>query len=102
MDTIFINSESSKTPKPHVLVLKLTNKLDLRIGKNDIALSNLSIYYTWKNINSSYNNNKFKTSAPIWNDEFELPDESYSVSDIQDYFEYILKKHGESVDKPSV
>ena len=51
---------------------------------------------------SSYNNNKFKTSAPTWNDEFELPDGSYSVSDIQDYFEYILKKHGEDIDKPPV
>ena len=59
-----MNSENSKTPKPHVLVLKLTNKLDLRIGKKVIALSNLSIYYTWKNIKSSYNNNKFKISAP--------------------------------------
>ena len=102
MDTIFMNSENSKTPKPHVLVLKLTNKLDLRIGKKVIALSNLSIYYTWKNIKSSYNNNKFKISAPTWNDKFELPNGSYSVSDIQDYFGYILKKHGEDVDKPSV
>ena len=102
MDTIFMNSENSKTPKPHVLVLKLTNKLDLRIGKKVIALSNLSIYYTWKNIKSSYNNNKFKISAPTWNDKFELPDGSYSASDIQDYFEYILKKHGEHTDNPSV
>ena len=102
MDTIFMNSENSKTPKPHVLILKLTNKLDLRIGKKVIPLSNFSIYYTWKNIKSSYNNNKFKISAPTWNDEFELPDGSYSISNIQDYFEYILKKHGESVDKPPV
>ena len=102
MDTIFMNSENSKTPKPHVLVLKLTNKLDLRIGKKVIALSNLSIYYTWKNIKSSYNSNKFKISAPTWNDKFELPDGSYSVSDIQDYFEYILKKHGEDIDESSV
>ena len=71
------------------MVLKLTNKLDLIIGKKVIALSNLSIYYTWKNIKSSYNNNKFKISAQTWNDEFELPDGSYSISDIQDYFEYI-------------
>ena len=89
MDIIFMNSENSRTPKPHILILKLTNKLDLRIGKKVIALSNLSIYHTWKNIKSSYNSNKFKISAPTWNDEFELPDESYSVSDIQDYFEYI-------------
>ena len=102
MDTIFINSENSRTLKPHILTLKLVNKLDLRFGEKVIALSNLSIYYTWKNIKSSYNNNKFKISAPTWNDEFELPDGSYSVSDIQDYFEYILKKHGEDIDKPSV
>ena len=86
----------------HVLLLKPTNKLDLKIGKKIIALSNLSIYYTWRSIKNSYNNNKFKISVPTWNDKFELPDGSYSVSDIQDYFEYILKKHGESVDKPSV
>ena len=88
--------------KSHVLVLKLTNKLDLRIGKKVIALSNHNIYYTRKNIKSSYNNNKFKISAPTWNDKFELPDGSYSISDIQDYFQYMLKKHGESVDNPSV
>ena len=92
MNTIFKNSENSKTSKPHVLELKLTNKLDLRLGEKNIALSNLSIYYAWKNIKNSYNNNKFKISAPTWNDKFELPDGSYSVSDIQDYFEYILKK----------
>ena len=101
MDTIFMNSENSKTSKPHVLILKLTNKLDLRIGEKIIALSNLSIYYTWKNIKSSYNNNKFKISAPTCNDKFELPDGLYSVSNIQDYFEYILKKHGENIDNPS-
>ena len=102
MDTIFINSDNSKTPKTHVLILKCTNKLDLRIGKKVIALSDLSIYYTWKNIKSSCNNKKIKISAPRWNDKFELPDGSYSVSNIQDYFEYILKKHGEDIHKPSV
>ena len=102
MDTIFMNSENSKTPKPYVLISKLTNKLDLRIGKKAIALSNLSVYYRWKNIKSSYNNKKFEISAPTWNDEFELPDGSYSISDIQDYFEYILKKHEKDIDKPSV
>ena len=99
---MFMNSENSRTSKPHILTLKITDKLDLRIGKKVIALSNLSIYYTWKNIKSSYNNNKFKISAPTWNDKFELPDGLYSVSDIQDYFEYILKKQGENSDKPSV
>ena len=83
-------------------MLKLTNKLDLRIGEETIALSNLSIYYTWKNTKSSYNNNKFKRSASTWNDEFELPDGSYSVSDIQYYFKYILKKHLEDIDEPLV
>ena len=102
MDTIFMNSKNSKTPNPHVLILKHTNKLDLRIEKKSIVLSTLSIYYTWKNIKSSYNSNKFKISAPTWNDEFEWADGSYSVWDIQDYFEYIFKKHGKSVDKPSV
>ena len=97
-----MNSENSKTSKSHVLVLKLNNKLDLKIGETIIALLNLSIYYTWKNIKSSYNNNKFKISTPTWNDKFELPDGSYSVSDIQDHFEYILKKHREDIDKPSV
>ena len=97
-----MNSEDSKTSKPHVLILKLTNKLDLRIGGKIIALSNLGIYYTWKNIKSSYKNNKFKISARTWNDKFELPDGLYSVSDIQDYFEYILEKHGEDIDEPSV
>ena len=98
MDTIFMNSENRKTSEYHVLLLKLTDKLDLRRDQKTAALSNLSIYYTWKNIKSPYNNNKFKISAPTWNEEFELPDGSYSISDIQDYFEYTLKKHSESVD----
>ena len=102
MDTIFMNSENSKTSKPHILKLKLTDKLDLRLDKKVVAISNLSIYYTWKNIKDTYNNNKLKISAPTWNEEFKLPDGSYSVSDIQDYFEYIMKKHGEDIDKPSV
>ena len=83
-------------------MLKLTDKLDLRRGQRTVALSNPIIYYTWKNIKSSYNNNKFKISAPTWNEEFELPDGSYSISDTKDYFEYILKKHSESVDNPSI
>ena len=102
MDTIFMNSENSRTSEYHVLVLKLTDKLDLRRGQKTVALSNLCIYYMWKNIKSSYNNNKFKISAITWDGEFELPDGSYSISNIQDYFEYILKKHSESVDNPSI
>ena len=102
MDTTFMNSENSTTSEYHVLVLKLTDKLDLRRGQKTVALSNLSIYYTWKNIKSSYNNNRFKISAPTWNEIFELPYGSYSISGIQDYFEYILKKHSENVDNPSI
>ena len=64
MNTIFINSKNSKTPELYVLILKLTDKLDLRIGEKSIALSNLSIYYTWKNIKSSYSNSKFKILVP--------------------------------------
>ena len=97
-----MNSENSKTSELRVLILKLTNKLDLKTGEKIIAIANFSICYTWKNIKNSYNNNKFKISAPTWNDKFELPDGSYSLSEIQDYFEYILKKHGENTDKPSV
>ena len=92
MNTIFIYSENSKSSKAHILMLKLTNELELRRGEKIIALSNLSIYCTWKNMKNSYKNNKFKISAPTWNDKFELPNGSYSVSNIQNYFEYILKK----------
>ena len=102
MDTIFMNSDNSKTSEHNVLVLKLTDKLDLRRGQKTVALSNLSIYYIWKNVKSSSDNNKFKIFAPTWSEEFKLPDGLYSVSDIQDYFEYILKKHSESVDNPSI
>ena len=81
-----MNSENSRTSEYHVLILKLTDKLDLRRGEKSIPLSNLSMYYTWKNIKSSYNNNKFKISAPTWRDEFELPDRLSLISDVQDYF----------------
>ena len=94
--------KNSQTSKPRVLILTFTDKLGLTKGENRISLSNLSIYYRWRNIKGSCNNNKFKISAPTWNDKFELPDGSYSVSDIQDYFEYILKRIGENIDKPSV
>ena len=86
-----MNSENSKTSDPHRLLLNLTDKINLKRSDKYVALSNLSIYYTWKNIKNSYENNKFKISALTWNEGFELPDGSYSVSDIQDYFEYLLK-----------
>ena len=93
METIFINTENSKTSEPHRFRLNLTGKLNLKNPNKNIALANLSIYYTWKNIKSEYNNNKFKISAPTWNDTFDLPDGSYSISEIQDYFEFIIKKY---------
>ena len=79
-----MNSENSKTSKRHVLILNLTDKIDLRRSEESFALPNLNIYYTWKNIKSSYKNNKFSISAPKLNDEFELTHELNSVSDIQD------------------
>ena len=85
MDTIFMNSENSKTSDPHRL-LNLSDKINLKRSDKYVALSNLSLYYTKKNIKKSYKNNKFKISAMTWNEEFKLPDGSYSVSDIQDYF----------------
>ena len=90
MDTIFTNPENSKTSEPHVLILKLTEKLFLKGGEKNVALWNLRIYCTWKNIKNFKMNlkNKFEISAPTWNDKFELLDRSYSVSDIQIYFEY--------------
>ena len=102
MDTIFMNSENTKTSKPHFLILTFTDKLDLKRGEKSMALSNLSIYYTRKNIKSSYNNNKFKISVPILNDVLQLPDGSYSISDIQDYFENISKEYNEMIDNPSI
>ena len=97
MNTIFMNSKKSKTSDPHILLLNLTDKVSLR--RKDmyiyiyIALSSLGIYYTWNNIKKSYKSNKFEISAPTCNEEFELPDGLYSISNIQDYFEYIFKKH---------
>ena len=69
-----MNSENSQAFDPHRLLLNLTDKIDLRKKDKYIALSNLSIYYTWKNIKNVYQNSKFKTSAPTWNQKFELPD----------------------------
>ena len=94
-----MNTENSKTNEPHKFRLSLSDKLNLKNPNKNIALGNLSIYYTWKNIKSAYNNNKFKISAPTWNDTFDLLDGSYSIADIQDYFEFIIKKHETSTFK---
>ena len=102
MDTIFTTSENSKISDPHGLLINLTNKTNLKRSDKYVALSNLSTYYTWKNIKKSYKNKKLKISAPTFNEEFELPDGSYSVSDIQYYFEYIFKKHETVTNNPSI
>ena len=88
-----MKTKNSKTNEPHRFKLDSTDKLNLKNPNKNMALANLGIYYTWKNIKSEYNSNKFKLSAPTWNDTFYLPDVSYSISDIQDYFEFIIKKH---------
>ena len=92
MDTIFINTENSKTSEPHRFRLYFTDKLDLRRSKT-VALANLSIYYTWENKKSRYENNKFKISGSTWSETFDLPDGSYKISDIQDYFLKMIQKH---------
>ena len=97
-----MNTENSKTNEAHRFKLDLTDKLNLKNPNKNMALANLSIYYTWKNIKSEYNNNKFKISAPTWNDTFDLLDGSYSISDIQDYFEFIIKKHETLTENPPI
>ena len=91
METIFINTKNSKTNEPHKFRLSLSDKFNLKNPNKNIALGNSSIYYTQNNIKSAYNNSKFRISAPAWNDAFDLPDSSYSIEDIQDYFEFIIK-----------
>ena len=102
MDTTFVNSKNSGTSDPRRLLLNLTDKINLNGSDKYVALSNLSIYYIWKNIKMSCKNNEFKISATTWNKQFKLPDELYSASDIQEYFQYILKTTGEKTDKPSI
>ena len=102
METIFRNTENSKTNEPHRFRLSLANKLNLKNPNKNIALSNLSIYYVWKSIKSTYNNKRFNVSAPTWNDTFDLRDGSYSIADIQDYFEFIIKKHKTLTKNPPV
>ena len=93
METLFMNTKNSKTSEPHRFKYDLIDKLDLKNLKKNMALASLSIYYTWKNFKSIYNNNKFKISAPTWNDTFDLLDGLYKIPAIQNYFEYIIKKH---------
>ena len=97
MNNIFMNSVNSKTPDFHRLLLNLSDKINLKRKDKYVALSSLRIYNTSKNGKESYKNNKFKISAPTWNEECEVSDWSYSISDVPDYFEYILKKHVEKI-----
>ena len=88
-----MNTKNSKTSEPHRLKYNLIDKLDLKNPNKNMALPNLSIYDTWKNVESIYKNNKFKISAPTWNDTFDLPEGSYNIPAIQNYIEYVIKKH---------
>ena len=97
-----MNTENSKTSEPHRFKLDLTDKLNMKDPQKNMASANLNIYYTWKNIKSEYNNKKFKVSAPTWNDTFDLPDGSYSIADIQDYFAFIIRKHKTLTENPAV
>ena len=97
-----MSTENSKANEPHRFKLDLTDKLNLKNPNKNMDLANLIIYYTWKNVKSKYNNNTFKTSAPTWNDTFDLPDGSYSIVDIQDYFEFIIKKQETLTGNPPI
>ena len=93
METFFMNSKNSKTSEPNRFKYDLIDNLDLKNPNKNMTLGNLSIYYTWKNVKLTYNNNKFKISAPTWKETFDLPDELYNISEIQNYIEYTIKKH---------
>ena len=93
METFFMNTKNSKTSEPYRFKYDLIDKLDLKNPNKNMALANLSIYYTWKNVKSTYNNNKFKISAPTCSQKLELPDGSYNIQAIQNYIEYLIKKH---------
>ena len=97
-----MNGENSKTSELRRFILDLADKLNLKHPKKNMALTNLSIYYTWRNIKSACNNNKFKVSVSTWDDTFDLPDGSYSIADIQDYFEFIIKKQKTLTENPPV
>ena len=98
-----MNTENNKTNEPHRFRLSLIHKLwHLKNDNKNMAFANLSIYYTWKNIKSAYKDSKFKVSAPTLIDEFDFPDGSYSIADIQDYFEFIIKKRDSLTENSSL
>ena len=102
MEKIYINTENSKTNESNKFIYQFTDKLILKPQQQKDGLVNLSIYYTQKNIKSAYNTNKFKVSIPTWNHKFDLPDRSYSISEIQNYLEFIIKKHKRLTENPLV
>ena len=102
MEKIFMNTENSKRNESNKFIYQLTDKLKLKNPNQNIGIVNLSIYELWTNIKSAYNNNKFKILVPTWNDEFHLPDGSYSISDIQDNFEYVIKNNETTTENPPV
>ena len=102
METIFMNTEDSRTNESDKFIYQFTDKLNITNPNENMVLTNVSIYYTLKNIKSQYNYNKFKTHAPNWNYTLTLDDGSYSILDIQDYFEYMIKKHEAIADNPPV
>ena len=97
-----MDSENSKISDPQRLLYNLSDIINLKRSDKYVVLSNLTIQYSWKSIKMSYKNNNFEVSPPTWNEEFKLPDESYSVSDIQEYFDYIIKKHEIVIDNPLI
>ena len=104
MKNVFMNSGNSKTPDPHRLLLNLSDNLSFKRNDKDVVLSNLSIYYTWKNLKKSHQNNKFKfkISPPTWNKEFELSDESYYLSDSKLFWVYHQKTWHKVADNSSI
>ena len=98
-----MNTENSKTDESNKFICQFTDKLDLKTQNNkNIELVNLNIYYTWKTIKFAYNNNKFKVSAPTWNNQFDLLHGSDSISDIQDYLEFIIKNQEALAENPPI
>ena len=97
-----MDSENSKISDPQRLLYNLSDIINLKRSDKYVVLSNLTVQYSWKSIKMSYKNNNFEVSPLTWNEEFKLPDESYSVSDIQEYFDYIIEKHETVIDNPLI
>ena len=99
MNTIFMTTKNSGTTDSHRYRLNLSSKINLKQPRKYVALANLSMYYTWKNVTKAHNNGKFTISAPTWSETFELPEGSYNIADINDYFRYIVQKHTKDHEK---